>query len=70
MYHKSYGSAEEEERRFEIFKGNLEKIREHNQLYDEGKTTWLMGVNQFSDLTFEEFQERFGHGVELKQPEK
>ena len=30
-------------------------MEKHNQEYDEGKHTWSMGVNHFTDLTHEEF---------------
>merc|ERR1712080_331448 len=38
--------------RYNIFKENLEKIIEHNQ----SGASWTMGVNQFTDLTQEEFE--------------
>ena len=37
--------------RFQIFKTTLMKIREHNS----GDHSYTMGINQFSDMTFEEF---------------
>ncbi|RZC32301.1 Peptidase C1 and/or Inhibitor I29 domain containing protein [Asbolus verrucosus] len=56
IHQKSYDSAEELKRR-NIFKENLKKIEEHNQLYKEKKVTYEMGVNQFADLTREEFSQ-------------
>ncbi|XP_044761036.1 uncharacterized protein LOC123318473 isoform X2 [Coccinella septempunctata] len=53
-YNKSYKSAAEEKKRFEIFKENVRKIDEHNAQYYEGKTTFLQEVNQFSDWTHQE----------------
>ena len=44
----SYGSS-----RFEIFKKNLEEIKQHNS---NDKKSWKLGFNQFSDLTIEEFK--------------
>jgi len=41
--------------RFHIFKGVLDTIREHNS----GNSTWTMAVNQFSDLTAEEFKAKY-----------
>jgi len=42
--------------RFNIFKNNLVTIREHNK---KG-LSWTMGVNQFSDMTSEEFSDMVG----------
>ncbi|XP_060520092.1 procathepsin L-like [Cylas formicarius] len=51
---KSY-SLLENELRFQIFQENLNKIEEHNALYEKGEVSWKMGLNQFADLTAEEF---------------
>ena len=49
---KKYLTREEYERRRDIFYANLKEIEEHN----ERKTsTYTKGVNQFTDLTKEEF---------------
>nr|XP_023021654.1 trophozoite cysteine proteinase [Leptinotarsa decemlineata] len=61
-HEKSYESSSEEARRFEIFKENLKKIREHNKRYDAGKESYYQGVNQFTDLTPEEFKDRYTGG--------
>jgi cathepsin H len=42
------------ELRFKIFADNLKEIRNHNM----GKFSWQQGINDFADMTFEEFQER------------
>ena len=41
--------------RRKVFKSNLKVIEEHNKGFREGKYTWSMGINQFTDLTAEEF---------------
>ena len=33
-------------------------IDEHNKGYKEGRYSWFMGINQFTDMTREEFSER------------
>ena len=38
-----------------VFKANFRTIEKHNKEYEEGKHTWYMGVNHFTDLTHEEF---------------
>ncbi len=48
---KAYSSLEEISHRAWIYHENLEKIHKHNQ----GNHTWTMGVNQFADLTADEF---------------
>lgn len=39
------------EQRFIIFRQNLIEIRNHNV----GQHTWTQGINDFADMTFEEF---------------
>lgn len=43
--------AEKSESRFEIFRDTLHEIRNHNLK----KTSWTQGINDYSDLTFEQF---------------
>ena len=33
-------------------------IDEHNKGYKEGRYSWFMGINQFTDMTSEEFSKR------------
>jgi len=40
------------EYRFKVFVDTLKEIRAHNQ----GKHTWTQGINDYSDMTFEEFK--------------
>ncbi|CAA0810960.1 Thiol protease aleurain [Striga hermonthica] len=51
-YGKKYESAEEVQRRFEIFAENLKMIRSHNR---KG-LSYTMGVNAFADMTWDEFR--------------
>ena len=53
---KTYGSPAEEATRKAIFAFNLEKINKHNEEYAAGVHTYTMGVNQFADLTGDEFK--------------
>jgi len=57
-YNKHY-NHQEDEMRFKIFKAKLAEIRAHNELYREGKTSYTEGVNQFTDLTSQEFSKMF-----------
>lgn len=49
---KVYNALGEKEKRFEIFKDNLRFIEEHNNLENR---TYKVGLNQFADLTNEEY---------------
>ncbi|KAJ1287266.1 hypothetical protein BS78_03G418000 [Paspalum vaginatum] len=51
-HRKAYASVEEKLRRFEVFKDNLEHIDETNR---KVSSYWL-GLNEFADLTHEEFK--------------
>lgn len=53
-YGKTY-SADEYDLRYDIFRNNLERINAHNQK----NLSWKLGVNQFADLTPEEFRMQF-----------
>ena len=52
---KNYNGLGEKEKRFEIFKDNLRSIDEHNAQ----NLSWKKGLNQFADLTNEEFRSRY-----------
>lgn len=55
-YNKSYGSKTELEYRFSIFSANMELIDNTNA--DKTKR-YTLGMNQFTDMTFEEFKTQF-----------
>ena len=55
-FKKGYRSLEQESERKAIFMDKLDVIENHNVKYAAGLSTYMQGVNQFSDLTFEEFQ--------------
>merc|ERR1719248_222484 len=51
-YAKDYsGNGEDEQAKFEVFKANVDIIEEHNAK----KLSYWLGVNEFADLTWEEF---------------
>lgn len=57
-FSKKYDSIQEMEHRFGIFRENLRTIVLHNL----GNHSFTMGINQFTDLTPEEFKAKFAGG--------
>ncbi|KAF9590291.1 hypothetical protein IFM89_032299 [Coptis chinensis] len=53
QYGRVYNDATEKDRRFEIFKENVERIESLNRA---GNRTYILSVNGFADQTNEEFQ--------------
>ncbi|KAL5231962.1 hypothetical protein ABZP36_030738 [Zizania latifolia] len=51
-YRKAYASFEEKVKRFEVFKDNLKHIDEANKKV----TGYWLGLNEFADLTHDEFK--------------
>ncbi|XP_058730454.1 zingipain-2-like [Vicia villosa] len=51
-YERTYTNISEMEKRFQIFKNNLEYIKKHN---NAGNKSYTLGLNPYSDLTSEEF---------------
>merc|ERR1711974_69378 len=54
-YGKGFLSATHHDERKSIFAANLEWIEKHNAEHLEGKHSYWLGVNQFADLTNDEF---------------
>ncbi|XP_072378111.1 cathepsin L-like proteinase [Diabrotica undecimpunctata] len=57
---KVYKNPIEERVRFSVFQSNLKLINEHNAKYEQGLVGYTMGVNQFADMTPEEFKAKLG----------
>jgi len=57
--HNLYSTRGEHDKRFQIFKENMDKIRKHN----EGGHSWTMGITQFSDMTPQEFKDYVACGT-------
>ncbi len=52
IYSQFTSSKGKSEYRFRVFVDTLKEIRNHNG----AKYTWTQGINDFSDMTFEEFK--------------
>ncbi|XP_065204943.1 procathepsin L-like [Planococcus citri] len=59
QFNKMYESAEHDQKRMKIYMHNLERIAKHNEHYDKGEVTYKLGVNQFVDMTSEEFEKLY-----------
>ncbi|XP_076844536.1 cathepsin K-like isoform X2 [Brachyhypopomus gauderio] len=57
---KEYNSPGEEAFRRGIWEKTLQKIEKHNQEYELGIHTYTMGMNQFGDMTDEEWNRFLG----------
>jgi KDEL-tailed cysteine endopeptidase len=55
-YNRSYATAEEKQRRFDVYRLNMEYIEATNRA---GNLTYQLGENQFTDLTSEEFLDMY-----------
>jgi len=51
-YNRTYTSSDETAYRFGVFMDNYDLIEEHN----EGKYDWILGINEFADMTWDEFK--------------
>lgn len=58
-FRRNYVSLQELELRFSVFRQNLRTILLHNIEFENGKQNFTMGVNQFSDLTADEFKTKY-----------
>ena len=57
LYKKNYeATSPEGQKRFTIFCSRLEEINSHN---DDKTKTWTLGLDQFSDMTLEEFKRNY-----------
>jgi KDEL-tailed cysteine endopeptidase len=62
-FSKRYNTMEEMETRFQIFRSNLRNIVLHNLDHTQNFT---MGINQFTDLTPQEFKDQFVGGLKTQ----
>ncbi|XP_028803864.1 P34 probable thiol protease-like [Neltuma alba] len=57
---REYQTQEEESERFQVFKSNLKYIKEKNAKR-ESPNDCKLGLNQFSDMSYEEFSKTYLH---------
>lgn len=66
---KKYDNMKLEVARYGIFQKNLNFISEHNKKYNAGHKSYYLDVNQFADMTNEEFRMHNGLQSEYKRTE-
>lgn len=54
-FQKNYEDNLEHDMRFRIFKDNVRAIENHNARYRNDLETYELGINQFSDLSHNEY---------------
>ncbi|XP_067941772.1 cathepsin L-like [Watersipora subatra] len=55
VHSKAYGSQEEETLRRMIWEGHVDYIAHHNREFDMGLHTYTLGINEYADMSNEEF---------------
>jgi len=65
-FEKVYATAEEEAERYAVWKHNMEDAKKHNAEYSN---TYTIGINQFSDMSDEEFSATMLQGLKVPTEE-
>lgn len=64
QHKKTYKNAAEERARMKIFVDRLKEIAEHNELFKNGVVSYEKGLNEFSDMSHDEFSSTMnGYGA-------
>merc|ERR1712165_17617 len=75
-FNKEFRDLKHESERRAVFEANLDTIEAHNVKYEKGLSSYKMGINQFTDMTYEEFsnvvlmEPRDSEHVEVMQSKK
>lgn len=68
-YNKSYGSEEEEKKAMNCVLRESKEVEEHNRLYEQGKKTYMVGLNEHSDIEEEDFEKLLFGYIEEEEEE-
>lgn len=60
-YNRDYNSLNEYIYRYDIFLNNLEMVNNHNYAHSKGQSTYYLSLNEFFDMTGEEFLDRYAN---------
>ena len=66
QFNRLYNGVEHENR-FAIFKAKFEEIEKHNALFHLGQESFTLGLNQFSDMTNEEYKKLLGFNPSMRK---
>ncbi|KAH8232108.1 hypothetical protein KR032_011587, partial [Drosophila birchii] len=55
QHRRTYQNPAEERFRLKVFSENRNSIVEHNKLFAAGKVSFKLAINEYADLTSEEF---------------
>jgi len=69
-FQKFYNSVEEKALRQVAFANNLKRIATQNALFEAKRSSWFMGVNQFTDMSPQEFVQWVSKGYRKELSEK
>ena len=58
-FNKTYEDAAQEQRREKIFVESLKTIAYHNLKFRRGKVSFKMGINQFADMSLDEYRKAY-----------
>jgi cathepsin L len=67
VHNKVYDSVEDMQRR-KIWEENTDRVRVHNLEYDMGLHTYTMGINEYADLSFEEYRHYLLGAIQPSKP--
>ena len=67
QFGRSYGTFDDHMGKFDAFKVNYRSVKKHNSKFEKGEVTWKKAINQFSDMTQEEFEDMY-LSTTLKKP--
>ena len=59
-FQKSYDSPAEQQMRQGIVENNIQMVNAHNTQFLNGEVLYMVSINSFSDLTFDEFMGNYG----------
>lgn len=68
-HEKFYENPFEDFQRNQIWLKNRQNIAQHNQLYEDGKVSYEMSLNQFSDMEFDEIEQFYLSPFEMPDEE-
>merc|ERR1711992_26690 len=54
-FRREFRDLKHESERRQVFESNLDFIEYHNAKFEKGLSSYKMGINQFTDMTYEEF---------------